>query len=387
MEGAMKPKLLMVDDEKNILEAYVRNLREEYDIITAQSGKEALGALEKTSFPVIVSDYKMPEMNGVELLEKVREQSPDTVQIMLTGQADMQAIIELINRGKIFRFLTKPCSSETLVANINDAMRQYELITAERELLGKTLGGSIKVLTDLLALAKPQVFNQSVRIRNLARKIYRAMNIRDSWKIEIAALLSQIGCVTMPDSVLKNAYQGITLSEDEAFMFNNHPIIAADMIVNIPRMDAVAEIIRYQEKHFDGKGTPADNLSGDGIPLGARILKVANDYTRFLNQGLEDFSAIYEMKKRPGVYDPRILETFESVVKGEGEHNKAYVTKHLLIKQLQEGMYLAEDVITASGVVIGNKNQPVTRALIVTLTNHATNQQIKQPIQVITKVE
>jgi response regulator RpfG family c-di-GMP phosphodiesterase len=383
----MKPRILMVDDEKNILEAYVRNLHEQFDITKALSGAEALAALETTSFPVIVSDYKMPEMDGVELLEQVRERSPDTVQIMLTGQADMQAIVDLINRGKIFRFLTKPCSSETLASNICDALRQYELITAERELLGKTLGGSIKVLTDLLALAKPQVFNQSVRIRNLSRKIYRALNIRDSWKIEIAALLSQIGCVTMPDSVLKTAYQGLTLSEDEALMFNNHPIIAADMIANIPRMEAVAEIIRYQEKRYDGKGVPADNLSGEGIPLGARILKVANDYARFLNQGMEDFHAIYEMKKRPGVYDPKIMDALESVMKNEGEKNKAYVTKHLLIKQLQEGMYLAEDVVTASGVVIGNKNQPVTRALIVTLTNHATNQQIKQPIQIITKVE
>lgn len=383
----MKPKILMVDDEKNILEAYVRNLRDEFDITKAISGQEALEFMENSSFPVIVSDYKMPEMNGVELLEKVHERWPDTVQIMLTGQADMQAAVELINRGKIFRFLTKPCSSETLSQNICDAIRQYELITAERELLGKTLGGSIKVLTDLLALAKPQVFNQSVRIRNLARKIYREMNIRDAWKIEIAALLSQIGCVTMPDPVLKNAYQGLTLGEDEAFMFNNHPIIAADMIANIPRMDAIAEIIKYQEKHFNGKGVPSDNLSGDGIPLGARILKVANDYARFMNQGLEDFSAIYEMKKRPGVYDPRILDVLENITKKEGEQNKAYVTKHLLIKQLQEGMYLAEDVVTASGVVIGNKNQPVTRALIVTLTNHATNQQIKQPIQVITKIE
>ncbi len=383
----MKSRILMVDDEKNILEAYARNLREHFEISTAMSGKEALAIMEKSPFPVIVSDYKMPEMNGVELLEKVRQQCPDTVQIMLTGQADMQAVVDLINRGKIFRFLTKPCASEALEQTIRDALRQYELINAERELLGKTLGGSIKVLTDLLALAKPQVFNQSVRIRNLARKIYRAMNIHDAWKIEISALLSQIGCVTMPDSVLKNAYQGLTLSEDEAVMFNNHPLIAADMIANIPRMEVVAEIIKYQEKRFDGKGVPADNLSGDGIPLGARILKVANDYVRFMNLGLQDFSAIYEMKKRPGVYDPRILDVLEGVTKQEGEQNKAYITKQLLIKQLQEGMYLAEDVVTAAGVVIGNKNQPVTRALIVTLTNHATNQQIKQPIQVITKVE
>jgi len=383
----MKPKILMVDDEKNILDAYVRNLRDRYEVTPALSGAGALEALAGAHYPVIVTDYKMPFMNGVELLEKAREASPDTVQIMLTGQADMQAVVDLINKGKIFRFLTKPCAPEDLAGNIADALRQHELVAAERELLGKTLGGSIKVLTDLLALAKPQVFNQSVRVRNLARKMHTAMKLPGAWQIEIAALLSQIGCVTMPDAVLKSAYQGLTLSEDETVMFGNHPLIAAEMIANIPRMEMVAEIIRYQEKRYDGGGVPADNLSGEGIPTGSRILKLANDYTRLINQGIEEIQALYEMKKRPGAYDPAILETLENAVLGDAERNKVYVTKQVLVKHMTDGMYLAEDVTAASGAVIGSRNQPVTRALIITLNNYAINQQIKQPIPVIMRVE
>ncbi|TAL35706.1 MAG: response regulator [Spirochaetes bacterium] len=380
--------ILLVDDEKNVLEGYMRNLRGHFNVITADSGKAALELIRGgTVPPVIVSDYKMSGMNGVELLAAVGELSPDTVQIMLTGQADMQAIIDLINKGKIFRFLTKPCAPEDLIAVINTGIRQYELITAERELLGKTLGGSIRVLTDLLALAKPLVFNQSMRVRALARKMHSALKAENTWQIEIAALLSQIGCVTIPDAVLKSAYQGVTLSEDEGVMFNNHTVIASEMIKNIPRMEKVAEIIKYQENHYEGGGISIDGLTGEQLPPGSRILKIANDYCRLMNRGLDEINALYEMKKRQGLYDPAMLSILETGMLREGESNKVYLTKELPIHRLREGMYLAEDIATASGSLLGNRNQPVNRALIITLNNYAKNDQIRDMVKVIMRSE
>ena len=234
-------KILLVDDEKNILEAYMRNMTGEFEVLTAESGEAALEIFKKgIQVPVIVSDYKMPQMNGVELLEKVKEISPETVQIMLTGQAEMNAVINLINKTKIFRFLTKPCSHDDLISHIKDGLRQHQLITAEKELLGKTLGGSIKVLIDLLALAKPQAFTKAKKLRDLSRKMYQHIKSESSWQMEIAATLSQIGAVTIPDDILKRTYRGITLSEDEMVMYNNHPIIGADMIKSIPRLEKVA---------------------------------------------------------------------------------------------------------------------------------------------------
>lgn len=381
-------KVLIVDDEKNILDAYRRNLQENFDLSTAVSGMEAIEILKTGKlFTVIVSDYKMPVMNGVELLDQVRILSPETVQIMLTGQADMNAVIDLLNKGSIFRFLTKPCTSEDLVKNINDGIRQYELVTAERDLLGKTLGGSIRVLTDLLALAKPQAFHRAQRIRNHIKKISMVINKEDYWQIEIAAMLSQIGCVTMPDEILKKAYGGRMLTEYEMVMFQNHPLVAAEMIQNIPRMERIAEIIKYQEKNFNGKGIPTDEISGSAIPTGARFLKIILDYDRLLNAGKEPDTAFSIMKKKDDIYDQALLQKItEILIKGDVKSRK-FINKELSIKHLTEEMYLAEDVISAEGVILGSINQKVSRALIITLKNYEINKQIKDPIKVLVVAE
>ncbi len=381
-------RILLVDDEKNILEAYRRNLCDEFDVEVADSGTSAIEKIENDkSFQVIISDFKMPKMNGVELLEKVRSLSPDTIQIMLTGQADLEAIINLINKGKIFRFLTKPCSPDDLVNNIKDAVRQYELVSAEKELLGKTLGGSIKVLTDLLSLAKPQAFNKTQKIRSLARSIYNELDIDNKWQIEIAATLSQIGCITIPDDILKKIYKGLTLSEAENVMFLSHPSTGADMIKTIPRLDKVAEIIRYQEKNFDGNGFPVDDVAGDIIPVGSRILKIALDYDKAVTGGIESEKALLDMSKKPGFYDPSLLSIAQKMFFRTDPTKKSFVNKVLPVESLEEGMYLSEDLITASGVIIGNRNQKLTSALIIAINNYSRNHQLKDTIKIITVVK
>jgi len=377
-------RVLLVDDEKNVLDAYKRNLSDEFDLSVADSGAAALDLIEKSKpFHVIVSDYKMPKMNGVELLEKVKKVSPDTVQIMLTGQAEMEAIINLINKGKIFRFLTKPCSPEDLIKNIKDGLRQYELITAERELLGKTLGGSIRVMADLLALSKPQAFNKTQKIRTLAKLIYTEVNIDNKWQIEIAATLSQIGCVTIPDDILKKVYKGLILSEPENVMFLNHPSVGADMLKSIPRMEKVAEIIRYQEKKYDGSGFPSDSIKEDDIPAGSRILKIALDYDKAVTGGSESEKVLLDMSKRNGYYDPDFMAIAQKKFLQIDSPKKSFISKELPVDDLEEGMYLAEDLISASGVILGNRNQKITPALVVAINNYSRNYQIKDTIKII----
>jgi len=377
-------RILFVDDEKNVLEAYKRNLADDFDVVVADSGAAALELLDKKNpFHVVVSDYKMPKMNGVELLEKVRNMAPETIQIMLTGQAEMEAIINLINQGKIFRFLTKPCSTEDLISNIKDAARQYELVSAEKELLGKTLGGSIKVLADLLALAKPQAFTKTQRIRKLARYIYNDLDIDNKWQIEIASTLSQIGCVTIPDDILKKVYKGLILSETENMMFSSHPSIGADMIKGIPRMDKVAEIIRYQEKNYDGGGFPSDSIKENEIPQGARILKIALDYDKAIAGGVESGKVLTEMSRKSGIYDPFFLAIAEKKFFAIEKTKNTYVNKEISSKNLEVGMFLNEDLISASGAMLSTKNQPITSALISTIRNYVKNGQLKDAIKVV----
>lgn len=196
--------ILCVDDEQNVLEAFQRQLHKQYSLKLAASGEEALERLRTEGpFAVIVADMNMPGMNGVQLLAKVREASPDTVRIMLTGAGDFQTAITAVNEGNIFRFLAKPCPAETLALALEAGLAQYRLVTAERELLEKTLHGSLRAMVDILALANPSAFSRAMRLRHYASQMAKNLGVPDAWQIEVAAMLSQVGCVTLPAEVLE----------------------------------------------------------------------------------------------------------------------------------------------------------------------------------------
>ena len=289
----MTDKVLFVDDEPNVLFAYQRELRKQFDVETALGAEEGLRAVgTRGPFAVVVSDFRMPRIDGNRFLTVVKKVAPDTVRMILTGYADVNTAINAVNEGNIFRFLTKPCAADVLTKALQAGIEQYRLITAERELLEKTLSGSIKVLTELLALVNPEAFGRCSRIRNCVRKIAEQMELPDLWQLETAALLSQIGCVIFPEEVLKKLVANQELSKGEAQAFSMHPGIGSSLISSIPRMETIADIIKYQEKHFDGMGFPLDSRKGSDIPVGARLLKVALgfDVTPDVNSGHEHSS-------------------------------------------------------------------------------------------------
>ncbi|GAB4220794.1 MAG: response regulator [Spirochaetota bacterium] len=380
----MKQTILLVDDDVNVLEGYKRQLRNEYEVTTFSSASEALDHIQQgNEFSVIISDYRMPVMDGVEFLEKVKELLPDSVRVMLSGQADLQAVIDVINKGNIFRFLTKPCEPDDLKKAIADCVRQYELITAEKELLGKTLAGSIKVLTDLLALSKPIAFERSRRLKAIVKIITHNLAIQKGWQLDIATMLSQIGCVTIPDDILKKAFRGLQLGDDEIAMYKNHPIIACDMLKKIPRLEEIAQIIKYQDKYYDGSGYPEDSIAGEQIPEGARILKIAIDFDIFINAVNNEDYAIKELQKRRGWYDDKLLSHFIANIAKSKEIKKKYEMTTLAIHELKEGMYLAEDVISKNGVIVGTSKQKITTSLLVTIKNYYNKKLLNPFIKVL----
>ena len=173
----MTEKVLFVDDEPNILMAFRRQLRTKFDIEIANSGREALDLLSNGLFSVIVSDLRMPVMDGIHFLTQAKAISPDSVRILLTGHADLSTAIDAINQGHIFRFQTKPCTMEVLVDSINAAIKQYRLVTSERELLEKTLSKTVQLMTDMLSLANPIAYGRSIRLRRIVRVISRNMKM------------------------------------------------------------------------------------------------------------------------------------------------------------------------------------------------------------------
>ncbi|MHC4294332.1 MAG: HD domain-containing phosphohydrolase, partial [Planctomycetota bacterium] len=268
----MSEKVLYVDDDPNILAAYKRILRNQFHVETALGGAEGLELITtKGPFAVIIADMRMPGMNGVELLTKVEQIAPDTVRMMLTGNADLQTSMDAVNEGHIFRFLTKPCPKETLVKSVTAAVEQYRLIVAERQLLEETLNGSITVMTDVLSLVNPTAFGRAARIRRYVKHIARQLGLHDTWKFEVAAMLSQIGCITLPPETLEKIFAGQELSGEEESMFASHPDVGGRLIVHIPRLEPIAHMIARQQEPFSWHNDDVEPARRDEIVLGGQI--------------------------------------------------------------------------------------------------------------------
>ena len=376
----MPARILFVDDDPNILAAFQRQLRKYFLVHTALGANEGLKAVEgHDPFAVIVSDLRMPGMDGIQFLSRVRQTAPDSVRMMLTGNADLPTAISAVNEGNIFRFLTKPCDQQTLIKSLSDGVRQYQLITAERVLLEKTLRGSVKVLSEILHLLNPEAFGRASRITRHASKVASAMGVSDVWQIETAAALSQIGCVILPETALKKLYKGEDLSGEESQLFAMHPYIASDLLSHIPRMQTIAKIIANQEKDFEDQGSMQEYKQGEGIPLGARILKVLLDFDTLKARGVSDGDAFSKLSKRPARYDPAVLGALHEILAAESGDEERAVS----VADLVDGMILAQDVRLMDGRMLVARGYEVNRTLRERIKNFSVRTGIREPITVI----
>lgn len=376
----MTSKILCVDNEPNILAGYTRQLRKSFDLDTALGGEEGLQALRtRGPYAVIVSDMRMPGISGVEFLRQARVVAPDAVRMMLTGNNDQQTAMSAVNEGHIFRFMLKPCPAETLSEVLQAGLEQHRLITAEKELLEHTLRGSIKVLTEVLSLTNPVAFGRAVRLQRLVGKLAESLKVEAAWQLDVAAMLSHIGCVTIPDAVLSKVFEGGKLADKEQEMFDQHPNIGAGLIAQIPRLQNVAQIIAYQEKHFDGRGLPDDEKKEQAIPLGARILKAALDFDSLESRGRTKPEALDRMRSLSGWYDPDVLNALDAL-------ETTYKRRKAGVQDLRPGMILDENIVNANGLTLISKGQEITETLLCRLLNIATRHVIREPITVLEPV-
>ena len=372
-------KVLCVDDDQNILAGFKRALRKQFHVDTALDGQLGLDSISKQGpYAVIVSDLRMPGMDGVEFLAKAKEHSPDSARILLTGFADVNSAMEAVNEGNIFRFLSKPCTPEALAKALTAGIRQYRLVRAEKELLEKTLSGSIKVLTDVLALSNPVAFSRASLIRKYVVDLTSQLGLAETWQFEISSLLSQIGCITLPSTALESLYRREPLKTTEKRQFDEHPSVGSALIANIPRLDAVAEIVAYQEKRYDGSGVPEDSVKGNDIPLGSRLLKVAADILVLESAGISKRRAVSRLKQRNGWYDPSILAAMEEIAQTE----TIYQPRKVSVSELVPGMIISEDINTQGGVLLVGKGNEVTWLMCRRLNNFVGTGDISGQIQV-----
>jgi CheY-like chemotaxis protein len=388
----MPEKILFVDDEPAILSTFTRLLRHdalkveyptlpEFVVETAPGGQSALAAIrERGPFAVVVSDLRMPGMDGVRFLEEARTAAPATARIMLTGQADIATAIDAVNRGALFRFLTKPCAPDTLIAALDAGLKQYLLVTAERQILDQTLAGCVKVLTEVLSLVNPSASSRALRVRRLVSHIVQRLQLRDAWQLELASLLSQIGYLTL--GLEPDAQEGdlATFVRRHQLM---HPAAARDLLANIPRLEEVAAIVGRQREGYDPADAAVPVPKRDAVKLGAQVLRVAIELDTGMCSGLSLDEALARLRLRPEQFDPLLVDALSDVA----IPSMAYVPRRVTVNDLRSGMVLDQDVRNESGLLLVARGHEVTLPLLIRLRSLVTTGAIDTQLRVLARAE
>jgi response regulator RpfG family c-di-GMP phosphodiesterase len=382
MNSQNPERVLFVDDDPNLLSGISRQLHGKFQIVTAEGGLEGLRMVEKEGpFAVVVADMQMPEMNGIQLLTKIQSIAPHTVRIMLTGNADLGTAMHAVNEGNIFRFLEKPCHKDTLEWALQSGLELFRHKTAEKELLEKTLYGSVQVLVDILSLTNPMAFSRASRLKTYCGQIAKLLGVANAWRFELAALLSQIGCVSIPSDTLAKVFSGDELTEDEKKMYNSHPTLGSQLLARIPRLGAVTAAVSGQLKDFKDfpQTDPAGELPADQGVLGAQILRVAIDFDTLICRGSHISHAIGELHRQVGEYNPLIIDVLKSVQTVEVEME----TRVVKVRDLNNSMVLAEDIRTRTGILVAAKDQEVNLSMRARLGNYLNRHDIPEDVRVL----
>jgi putative nucleotidyltransferase with HDIG domain len=353
--------VLFVDDEVNILKALQRLLRsEDMDVVCASRGSEALEILEKVRAQVVVTDQRMPEMTGVDLLSHVRERYPDVVRMMLTGYTEMNIAVEAINRGEIYRLITKPWNDDELRATIRQAFEQSDLkdeirrlnqVTREQNFklqdMNRNLEGKVRERTKQLASKHQELrtaYVQTVgalaeavdakdtytrghseRVGVYASKIAREMGFTKEFieRVYIAGLLHDVGKIGVPDRVILKPDR---LDKEEYELIMQHSAIGAKILEPVSFLADIVPCVRHHHEWFDGcnRGYP-DRIGGDKIPLPSRIILVADTVEamtsdRPYRKSMNLEAVVAELSKYAGSqFDPVCVDAFLRVLERDGE--------------------------------------------------------------------
>jgi response regulator RpfG family c-di-GMP phosphodiesterase len=375
-----KPRILLVDDEPNLLDGLRRQLRRDFTVETAVGAANGLFALKPDDpFAVIVSDFLMPGINGAEFLAAAAKAAPTSTRMLLTGHTSLADAAVTVNQGRVFRMLLKPVDTDTMTAALRDCVTQHKLIVSERELLERTLQGSVKALSDVLSLASPTAFGRAARMRRVASAILDRVEVEDRWAAELAVEMAQLGIVSLPPTVAAKLDTGEELTPAEQEMVDQLPTVAQQLISPIPRMAQVAEAIHYSRKGFDGSGTPGDSVAGDRIPFGGRLLRLVQDHDAMLMQGMSPTIALATLQTTARLYDPALLEAFSATAAAS-----VGAIRGVMLDELQSGMVLAAPVCNNSHVLLVNAGQEVTVGLITRLRNFAALEEgVAEPLMIL----
>ncbi len=349
------PSILCVDDEPRIVDSLAVHLRRDYQVFAANGGNSALQMLKEKGAPaVIVSDMRMPGMDGATLLKHVRQLYPETARILLTGEPGRDAAIAAVNEGQIFRFLTKPCPPDQLRSAIEAGVVHHRLLIAEKVLLQETLIGCIKALVDILAITNPVAFGRATRVKRLATELAASLGKPGLWQLEAAAMLSQIGYISLPVELVEKLYYGKRLTPEEKVLADGAPSVAQKLLGHIPRLEPVMEILAAsRETKIELPDGPAK--------FGANILNLVLEYDAQLAQGHAADVALASLRAISGRFDGKLVENLESLV---GLAAGTPEVKDVAVGRLTPGMVFMDDLYTQVGTLLVPKGFEVTETFL-----------------------
>jgi response regulator RpfG family c-di-GMP phosphodiesterase len=410
--------LLFVDDEPNILSALRRLFRPlGYHIFIAEGGAQGLEVFEREKIDLVISDMRMPEMDGAQFLEQVRLKSPETVRILLTGYADMSSTIDAINKGQIYRYIAKPWEDNDICLTVRYALEQKQLarerdrlealtrqqneelkdlnanleekVKARTEELRKTMGflevaheklkksfiTSIRVFSNLIELREGDMAGHSRRVADLARKLALRVGMSEveAQEVMVAALLHDIGQIGLPDKLLHKQFNMLAGEERASVM--KHPVVGEAALMALEQLHGAAKLIRSHHERFDGQGFP-DGLSGLAIPLGARVLAVANEYDGaqqgyLTNKKLSATDALIFIKEGRGRrYDPQVVDALIAMMSADVAAAPREREIALQPGDLKAGMVLSRDLLTRDGLLLLAHDYVLDEALLEQLKSY-----------------
>jgi len=425
--------ILIVDDESSIVNSLTRLLRREgFDSISAANGPEGLEFLEKSEKPValIISDQRMPDMTGDQFLEKAKVLAPKAMRFLLTGYADMDALIAALNRGQVHRYISKPWNDEDLVMQVGQAVEHFKMVQENEALaeltrrqneelthlnrqlekkvtersrillkthedLKTTLMDGFRLIISVVEMLNPALGEYLIHVGELCRKVAREMGLEKEsvYQIELAGMFHDIGLIGMPESMLIKDKRD--MDADEYQLYIQHPLIIAVCFESVPQLAEIGEIIMSHHENYDGSGYP-HGLAQNAIPIGGRILAAVSDYCRIIDTWPTDLAEIRQkvIKRYGNELADELKETDSEALlqevatavlaQGVGSHYDSAVIEALEraltnlqsaaikptlldINALPEGMILAESVLLKDGKSIMSKGIRLSARLIESL--------------------
>lgn len=410
-------RILVVDDEEIVLVALRDTLRREgYEVVTASNAVQGLEILRKSQFSVIMTDYQMPMLTGLEFLTQVKEIQPDATRILITAVLSLSTVIDAINKGEIYRFIVKPWLREELIATVKNAVQRYELIcrnavlqaatltmneklsqmnksleqqvgkieTQNQQLaelnqaLSQNLQRSVSLCLQVMETFYPLLGSQARRVFELCKAMAVALKLPPEQRqiLEISAWLHDVGLVGVPRQLIRRWQQGEPLTEAEQALVEHHPVLGQELVGFVHSLAEVGTVIRAHHERLDGSGYP-DQLMGDNIPWLGRLLAVAVSYAESPYTGVDAVEAIRLSSGK--AFDPEAVRAFLRSLPQAAVPRKE---REVLLSELRPGMILAKGIYTSHGLLLIPEGQELSAPYIDKLLNHNRVSPISQSLLV-----